>query len=80
MLNDKNSERVKTSEKVHNLLIQFDQLCKEDKRDFLMQIWEKSCNDIVNDVFTKELMMKMCGDMMKNGPLPAFVESFFKNK
>ncbi len=76
MLNIKNSEKSKNSKKVNDLLAQFDLLSNEEKRDFLMQICDKSFDDI----FTKELMLKMCGNMMKNSPMREFMESFFKNK
>ena len=66
--------------KVDDLLDEFDFLCKEEKRDFLLKLWEKHCNEMMGDIFTKEIMMKMCNDMMKSNVMPAFVESFFKEK
>jgi len=80
MMNQTNSQKEQTSKKVDELLDEFDFLCKEEKRDFLMKIWESNCNEMMDDIFTKELMMKMCNDMMKGGAMPAFMERFFKDK
>ncbi len=66
--------------KVEDLLEEFDFLCKEEKRDFILELWKRYCGEMMDDIFMKELMMKMCNDIMKNGSMPAFMESFFKNK
>jgi hypothetical protein len=66
--------------KVDYLLEEFDFLCKEEKRDFLMKLWEGNCNEFMEDILTKEIMMKMCSDMMKGDSTPTFMEGFFKDK
>jgi hypothetical protein len=76
----RNSSSKNSNKKIETLLNEFDLLCKEEKRDFMMKLWERYCSEIMDDIFIKEIMMKMCNDMMKGGPMPAFMESFFKNK
>lgn len=66
--------------KIEELLDEFDFLCKEEKRDFMMELWKRYRKELMDDIFTKEIMMKMCNDMMKGGVMPAFMESFFQNK
>jgi len=80
MINEKDSKKKLSSEKVKDLLNDFGLLCKEEKRDFMIKLWERYCSEIMDDIFMKEIMMKMYNDIMKDGPVPAFMKSFFKNK
>lgn len=49
--------------RVDDLLDEFEFLCKEEKRDFLLEIWERNYNEFIDDIFIKEIINKISQEM-----------------
>lgn len=45
------------------LLDEFEFLCKEEKRDFLLKLWERNYNEFIDDIFIKEIINKINEEM-----------------
>ncbi|MDZ7763756.1 MAG: hypothetical protein U5K00_04930 [Melioribacteraceae bacterium] len=61
------------------LLDEFEFLCKEEKRDFLLELWERNYNEFIDDIFIKEIINKINVEMKDGEIIPQSVETILEN-
>lgn len=61
------------------LLDEFEFLCKEEKRDFLLELWERNYNEFIDDIFIKEIINKINVEMKGGAIIPESVETILEN-
>ncbi|HZX13212.1 MAG TPA: hypothetical protein VFF49_02290 [Thermodesulfobacteriota bacterium] len=66
--------------KVEEVVAAFKALSREDQKKVMKGIWPSFCQHIMDDASTKEMMVRMCSDMMEGGAVPVFMEAMFKEK
>lgn len=65
--------------KIDFLLDEFEFLCKEEKRDFLLELWERNYNEFIDDIFIKEIINKINVEMKDGAIIPQSVETILEN-
>jgi len=65
--------------KIDFLLDEFEFLCKEEKRDFLLELWERNYNEFIDDIFIKEIIHKIIKEMNEGEVLPQSIELILEN-
>jgi hypothetical protein len=61
------------------LLDEFEFLCKDEKRDFLFELWKRNDNEFIDDIFIKEIIHKINKEMNEGEVLPQSVEEILEN-
>lgn len=60
------------------LLDEFEFLCKEEKRDFLIELWKRNYNEFIDDIFIREIIHKINKEMNEGDVLPQSIEEILE--